>query len=318
MDRLALLETFAVALDEGSLNRAAQRRGMTQSAVSQQIKQLETLLNQQLLHRTPRGVRPTRAGELVFSHAQQLLSGFDRLTAELDTLTTSVSGTFRVSVNTFLGRGVIGPLLLELDQTYPDLEIVMRLEDRLVDVVRENYDLAIRTGKLGDTDGVGRKIAELETVLFATPAYLDSAGRPQTPDDLKRLKFIQMHEDQTKGFFPLTRDGQEYLAPIRVGFTADDPSLIMRAVTNGSGYTRAPRCFVTDYLRNGTYEKVLPDFDAPNKDVFAVYPSRYSADPRRDLVVSQITDRLNKLHQRLDTFEALDVLETLEAPAITA
>lgn len=309
MDRLALLETFAVALDEGSLNRAAQRRGMTQSAVSQQIKQLETLMGQQLLHRTARGVRATRAGDVLFTHAQDLLSGFDRMMAEMDGLEHTVAGTFRISVNTFLGRGVIGPLLLELDQTYPDLDIVMRLEDRLVDVVRENYDLAIRTGKLGNTDGVGRKIAALETVLFATPAYLDSAGRPQSPDDLKRLKFIQLYEDQTKGFFPLTRAGQEYMAPVRVGFTADDPALVMQAVSKGSGYTRAPRFFVQELLQDGTYEEVLPTFGAPDKDVFAVYPSRHSADRRRDLVVSEVSDRLQQLHQRL---------EVLQPTAITA
>ena len=89
---------------------------MTQSAVSQQIKQLEALLGERLLHRTAHGVRASRAGDLVFTHAQGLLSGFDRLTAELATLSTSVSGTFRISVNSFLGRGVIGPMLLELDQ----------------------------------------------------------------------------------------------------------------------------------------------------------------------------------------------------------
>lgn len=298
MDRLSLLETFVVALDEGSLNRAAQRRGMTQSAVSQQIKQLESLLGQQLLHRSARGVQATRAGDLVFTHAQGLLGGYDRLTAELDSLNASVSGTFRISTSTFLGRSVVGPLLLELDRQYPDLDIVMRLEDRLVDVVRENYDLAIRSGKLGSTDGVGRKIAELETVLFASPAYLDDVGRPQQPEDLIRLKFIQLHEDQTEGFFPLHRDGKEVLAPIRVGFTADDPELIIQAVTNGSGYTRAPRPFVDDQLRDSTFEQVLPEYNAPDKDVFAVFPSRHSIDRRRELVIDGVTERLTQIHRR--------------------
>lgn len=297
MDRMALLETFAMALDEGSLNRAAQRRGMTQSAVSQQIKQLETLLGQQLLHRTARGVRPTRAGDLVFTHAQELLCGYDRLLADLGALENSVSGTFRISVNTFLGRSVIGPMLLDLDRAYPDLDIVMRIEDRLVDVVRENYDLAIRTGRLGDTDGVGRKIAALETVLFATPDYLDQAGRPDCPEDLKRLKFIQHHEDQTKGYFALTRDGAEHLAPVRVGFTADDPDMIIRAVATGAGYTRAPRFFVETYLRDGTYEQVLPAYAAPDKDVFAVYPSRHSTDRRRDLIIEGAAERLSQIHR---------------------
>lgn len=299
MDRLTLLETFAVALDEGSLNRAAQRRGLTQSAVSQQIKRLEAEVGHQLLHRTAQGVLATRSGELVYAHAQMLLGGYDRMTVELDQLNNSLSGDFRISVNTFLGRKLIGPLLLELDQTHADLKIIMRIEDRLIDVVRESYDLAIRTGRLGETDGIGRRIATMETVLFATPSYLDSVGRPTAPEDLKRLKFIQHHEDQVRGFFPLTRGEEEMLAPIRVGFTADDPELIMRAILGGAGYTRAPYFMVRDQLEDGTFERVLPDWLAPDKDVFAVYPSRHGVDRRRDLVIDGVVARLEELrHQR--------------------
>ncbi|MEX0305177.1 MAG: LysR family transcriptional regulator [Leisingera sp.] len=297
MDRLTLLETFAIALDEGSLNKAAQRRGITQSAISQQIKQLEDLIGQQLLHRTARGIHATRAGDLIYSHAQSLLTSYNRMTAELDAQEGSVSGTFRISVNSFLGRSVIGPMLVDMDREHPDLNIVMRLEDRLVDVVREGYDLAIRTGRLGDTDGFGRKISTLETVIFATPEYLDREGRPQAPDQLQRLKFIQHFEDQTKGFFPLRRDGQEYLAPVQVGFTADDPDLIMRAVSNGSGFTRAPRFMVEDQLAFGEYEQVLPDFEAPLKEVFAVYPSRRTPDRRRDLTIENTVKRLEALRR---------------------
>lgn len=297
MDRLTLLETFATALDEGSLNKAAQRRGISQSAVSQQIKRLEALLGHQLLHRNASGVQPTRAGELVFANAQGLLSGYTRFLAELNALDEQVTGTFRLSAGNFLGRAVIGPMLIDLNADYPDLNIVMKLEDRLVDVVRENFDLAIRTGRLGDTDGVGRKITTLQTVLFATPAYLDNVGRPSAPEDLKRLKFIQHHEDQTKGFFPLHRDGEEVQAPIQVGFTADDPDLIMHAVNSGTGYTRAPLILVDAGLKDGTYEQLLPEYDAPDKDVFAVYPSRHTSGRAHEVIIAGFLDRLAQLRQ---------------------
>lgn len=298
MDRLSLLETLIVALDEGSLNRAAARKSMTQSAVSQHIKQLETLMGHQLLHRTAQGVRATRSGELVYTHAQRLLGNFDRMTAELDQLQDSLSGDFRISVNSFLGRHLIGHMLVELDQSHDDLNIILRVEDRLVDVVRENYDLAIRTGRLGETDGVGRRIATMETVLLATPAYLDQMGRPESPEDLKRLKYIQHHEDQTNGFFPLSRGGEQVLAPIRVGFTADDPDLIRHAVTNGTGYTRMPLFFVKEMLDAGDYERVLPDWDAPDKDVFAVYPSRHGVDRRRELVIEGVVATFEAFRHR--------------------
>lgn len=295
MDRLGLLETFAIALDEGSLNRAAQRRKLSQPAVSLQIKQLEALFGQQLLLRSAKGVKATRAGQLVYAQGQALLSGFERMQAELSALEDSISGTFRISTSTFFGRIILGPVLLDINQAYPDLDIVMKLEDRLTDVVRENIDLAIRSGTLGDTEGAARKIAEMETVLFATPQYLDQAGRPEVPDDLKRLKFIQHHEDQTGGYFPLTKDGIEYQAPVCVGFTADDPDLIVRAVTNQSGYARAPRLFLDEALQDGRFEEVLPSYQPQCKDIFAVYPSRHSYDKRHEVVIASLLDRLEAL-----------------------
>ena len=295
MDRLGLLKTFAAAVEEGSLNRAAQRCGITQSAVSQQIKQLESQLEQQLLHRTSKGVQATRAGSIVYPHAQNLLRGFDHLVSDLNNLNETISGTLRLSVSNALGLSVLGPLLIELSSTYPDLNIVMRLEDRLVDVVRENYDLAIRTGGLGDTDGIGRKIASLESVLIATPSYLDQSGRPTTPSDLARLDLIQHHEDQTQGVIPLYRDGKEYIAPICVGFTADDPILIQMAVDNGSGYARIPRFLIKDQLAAGTYEIVLPQYRTRDKPVYAVYPSRHTACRRQDVIIKELVSRLASL-----------------------
>ena len=297
MDRLGLLESFIIALDEGSLNRAAQRRGISQPAMSLQIKQLETLLGHELLHRTSTGVKPTRPGELVYTQAQGLLSGYDLMCAELSALKESLSGTFRVNTSTFFGRIILGPVLLEVNQTYPDLNIVMKLEDRLVDVLRENVDLAIRSGTLGDSDGAARKIAQMETVLFATPSYLDQVGRPSTPEDLKRLKFIQHHEDQTGGFFPLTLDGVEYQAPVHVGFTADDPDLIIRAVANHTGYARAPRLFLDEALLEGRFEEVLPAYQPQPKDIYAVYPSRHSYDKRHEVVVTALLERIEALQQ---------------------
>lgn len=311
MDRLGLLKTFATAVEEGSLNRAAQRCDITQSAVSQQIKQLEALLGQQLLHRTSKGVRATRAGELVYPHTQKLLGGFHELEAELTGLNETIAGTLRLSVSNALGRSVVGPLLIDLNKSHPELNIVMRLEDRLVDVVRENFDLAIRTGQLGDTDGIGRKIASLETVLFATPAYLNQTGRPETPDDLINLKIVRHNEDQAKDFLPMYRDSTEYLAPVQVGFTASDPDLIQMAVDNGTGYARIPRFLIKDRLADGTYEAVLPQYRSTDKPVFAVYPSRHAACRRQEVILNSLVSRLasleaetNKLHSPLRVITA--------------
>jgi len=166
MDRMGLMETFVSALAEGSLSGAGQQRGISQSAASQQIRQLETHIGQQLLHRSPQGVSATRAGVLVQEHTQKLLERYELMLAELGALDSDVAGTIRINTGNFLGRVVFGPVLIELGNAHPDLDIVLRMEDRLVDVVREGYDLAIRAGRLGETSGFGRKIASLETVFL--------------------------------------------------------------------------------------------------------------------------------------------------------
>lgn len=300
MDRLGLLETFVSALDEGSLSAAGLMRGISQSAVSQQIRQLETQMGQQLLHRTPKGVSATRAGVLVREHALKLLERHDLMLAELDALGSEVAGRLRLSVGFFLGREVLAPVLIDLGKAHPDLDIVLKLEDRLVDVVREGYDLAIRAGKLGETSGYGRKIAALETVFFATPSYLDQNGRPDKPDDLRRLKYIQNHEDQTLGFFPVTRDGIAYEAPLRIGFTADDPAVVFSAVKSGAGYTRAARMFIQDDIDAGTYEEILPGYRAPTKDLYAVTPTRIISGSKIEIVIDAFLASLSARDQETD------------------
>lgn len=300
MDRFGLLETFVSALNEGSLSAAGQQRGISQSAASQQIKQLETDIGQQLLHRSPQGVSATRAGALVHEHAQKLLERYELMLAELEALDTDVAGTIRINAGNFLGRIVFGPVLIELGKAHPDLNIVLRLEDRLVDVVREGFDLAIRAGSLGDTAGYARKIASLDTVFFATPDYLDACGRPEQPEDLKRLKFIQHHEDKSFGHFDVQKDGLSYQAPIRVGFTADDPGIIVNAVCRGMGYTRAARMLIQKELDEGIYEVVLPAFTAPSKDVFAISPTKTIPGSRIDLVINAFVDKLVELRRQAE------------------
>lgn len=300
MGRMGLMETFVSALAEGSLSGAGQQRGISQSAASQQIRQLETHIGQQLLHRSPQGVSATRAGVLVQEHAQKLLERYELMLAELEALDSDVAGTIRINAGNFLGRVVFGPVLIELGNAHPDLDIVLRMEDRLVDVVREGYDLAIRAGRLRETSGFGRKIASLETVFFATPSYLDKHGRPETPDDIKRLKYIQPHEDKTAGFFDVKRDGQSFQAPIRVGFTADDPEIILKAVRTDMGYTRAAQMLIQKELDEGIYEVVLPEFEAPSKDVFAISPTKTIPGSKIDLVINAFVDKLVALRRQAE------------------
>ena len=295
MDKLGLLETFAMTLETGSLNKAARRRGISQSAVSQQIAQLESLLGQQLLLRTPRGVKPTRAGDLVLNHAQNLLTGYEKMQADLSRNGGSVSGQFRINVSTFMGREIVGPVLIQLNQEFPDLDIVMRLEDKVVDVVSEGYDLAIRSGSIGKSGGLGRKISSIETVLIASPCYLDRIGRPEKPEDLARMKLVRNNDHVHALGVPLRLNGKTVMAPIGTGFTVDDPDLMLSAAKSGAGMLRVPKLLIKEGIMRNEFEIVLPNYTVPDKEVFAVYPAREASSFQRELLLSRVADRFNQL-----------------------
>ncbi len=294
MDRLSALETFITTLDEGSLNRASKRRNVSQSAVSQQIRSLETLLDQELLLRSSSGVRPTQAGELVYEKAQVVLNNFNDLLDGIEGLRDTLTGTFRISVATYLGRILFGPPLIDLNTRYPELDLVIRLEDRLIDVVREGYDLAIRTGALGDTDGISRKIGSIQTTLFAAPEYLERHGHPSHPDDLRQLRFIQFHENAPTAPLELHRNDATYMINVPVGITVGSPDLILRAVEQGAGFSRAPTILIEDALEAGTLVEVLPEYKVPMKDVHAIYPSRTTSNRRLETVVEAIRSGMSE------------------------
>ena len=117
---------------------------------------------------------------------------------------------------------------------------------------------------------------------------------------MKRLKFIQHHEDKTAGFFDVRHEGQSYQAPIRVGFTADDPEIILKAVATGMGYTRAARMLIQKELEEGVYEVVLPEYQAPSKDVFAISPTKTIPGSKIDLVINAFVDKLAALRRQTD------------------
>lgn len=285
MDRLRLLKTLITALDEGSLSRAAQQQGITQSAVSQQIRQLEQTLGHQLLLRTASGVRATQVGAIAAQHARSLLQGYDTLERDLETVSNRLSGRYRISVGTIFGPTLFGPLLLEMSQKFPDLDISMGSEDRYVDVIREGYDLAIRAGHLGDKDGYGRKIAQLETVLVATPKYLDAQGRPNTLNDLTQLKFIHCNLENTRDKIRAKIGGVWTEAPITSGFAASDPQVVMQALESSIGFAKIIRFLIEDKLADGTLEQILPEVELEQKDVFAIYPSRNGLDQCQTAII---------------------------------
>lgn len=307
MDNLGFLNSFLTVLDEGSLSAGARRLGVSQPAVSQQIASLEQRLGKQLLHRSVKGSKPTRAGELLYCYAKKIQESHRQLLTELEALDDTATGKLRVSTSLVFAETLLGPLVQSFRRDHPDLDITLRADDRYVDVVSEGFDLAIRTGGPGNTDGMARKIGVLETALVASPAYLDQRGRPATPADLDRLEFIQYREDRVNGWLPVFQNHTETQAPVRVGFTVDTPQLLQNALNNNLGFVRGPLFMLSDGLKTGRLQRVLPDYTPEPKPIYAVYPHRHALNRRALLLIAAVRQALAGLDGvRLLPFPGLD------------
>lgn len=298
------LQIFLAVVETGSFSAAARLRKISQPAVSQKIVTLEKTYGAKLLHRGRNGVRMTKAGEILFRHAQTIVSENCKLIEELDNLSELVAGQLKVTTHVGLSQFIMGNVLVELSRTHPDLRIILSADDRVVDVISEGFDVALRTGNLGNENVVGRKIGMLSGTLVATPAYLDRVGRPTQPEQLVDLDYIQYRAEDDAIATPLQRGSETIQVPIKTSLTAQLPDLVLQALMGDMGYAKAPYFIVADMIERGELEEVLPEWKPPSKDMFLVYPHRETKNKRMEVF-------LQTLFTHLDRAPGIDLLPSI-------
>lgn len=294
MDRLGYLESFLEVLDHGSLSAAARVRGISQPAISQQMAALEADFGTPLLQRSATGAKATRAGRIIARHAADIVTTHKRMRADLSALATTAGGELRVSISKVMGDNPVGLALQKLHGAYPELQLTVKVEDRLVDVMNEGYDLALRTGEIGTSDAILRKIGQFETVLVAAPQYLDSNGRPTHHSEMGQHAFVQYADHRVHGFYTVTKDGQEAEIELATKLVVDTPSHLMNALLTGLGFTRLPRVLAGDCIRSGELEVMLPDYVVEPKNIYLVYPHRHAVTESMRVVINAIYEGLRE------------------------
>ena len=184
MDRLKAMEVFVAVAREGGFAPAAETLGLSTSSVSRHVANLEDELGVQLLRRTTRQVRLTPAGEEVLEHCETIAAQFDRMILERQAERVTPSGRLRVTMPHFLGTILMKDTVAEFAREYPDVEIEILLVDRIVNLVEEGFDLALRVGKMADSTLVTRKFIDLQLGVIAAPDYIARRGAPTCPADL--------------------------------------------------------------------------------------------------------------------------------------
>jgi len=271
------LQAFVMVAREGSFTRAAMRLGVTQSALSQTIRNLENQLDIRLLARTTRSVTPTQAGERLLASVGR---HFDDIEAELSLLTEfrdKPVGTVRITCGDHVLRNVLLPKLTPLLRQYPDIHMEFDVNYGFRDIVADRFDAGVRLGDTIDKDMIAVPIStELRMAAVASPAYFKRNSRPQSPHDLIHHNCINQRFPSSGGLYvwEFEHQGQELNVRVEGQLVLNTSTAIVDAAVQGLGIAFLPEDEFSPHLQEGRLERVLEEWCEPFAGYYLYYPSR--------------------------------------------
>lgn len=280
MDKFKEMQAFAAVVDMGSFVRAAEALNLSKTAVSRLVGDLEARLGTRLLHRTTRTLSLTPEGELFHERCGHLLEGIAEAEAELRTLSGDVSGQLRVNVPVTFGLLHLAPLWPAFMAMHPGVTLDVTLSDRLVDLVDEGYDLAVRITRLDASTLVSRYLASTRMILCASPEYLRRHGAPAHPSEIAKHPVIA---------YTLLAMGEQWqfegpAGPVSVKVVprmrTNSGDTCCAAAVQHLGIVLQPSFLVAAHLASGALVEVLPQYRSIELGVYAVYPSRKHLTPK--------------------------------------
>lgn len=279
-DRILL---FHKVVETGSFSKAAAKVGLTNSVVSKHIAQLEKHLAVQLLFRTTRRLQLTEAGRVLFQHAGDVEQTIDSAIRAVTEVSSEPAGTLSLTVPTVSGEYLITDIVTEFCKLYPKVNIDLRLEDHMVDLVAEGVDLAIRTASLADSSLIAKLLLQSKWVVSASPEYLANYGEPKIPQDLLDHDCLTYSYMETGTNVWLFREnGNEYGLKVSGRITSNNQKALRNAAVTGHGIAYTPKLLVYEDLEAGRLVEVLGDYSCKELPVYVVYPySKYLPEKTR-------------------------------------
>lgn len=293
-DTLKDIPVFVASVEAGSFAQAAVRLHFSRSAVGKSIARLEERLGVRLFHRTTRSQRLTDNGALFYERCLRALEEIRGAESQLETGKHQVNGRLRVAVPVLFGRQCIAPLLIELAQEHPGLELEMSFSDRVVDLVEEGFDMAVRNGALADSSMlVARRLGEHRMVLCAAPDYLLKNGQPQTVDDLRQHTAINYtRAGRVLPWQLMDYDGTSRTFIPRSSLNMDDLQAICDAALAGHGLAWLPCWMVIKEIQQGDLVPLLKQAPDVRFDVHAVWQQTPHLPLRVRIAIDMLVKRL--------------------------
>jgi len=272
VDRISAMNMFVRVVETGSFSGVARELNTTQPTISKNIAELESWLGAKLLSRSTRKLHLTEVGADYYERCITILQDIEEAEQNAGHLQTQPKGTLRINTVVAFGRLHVIPLLGEFFQRYPDIKIELSLNDRVVDMVAEGLDLAIRMGNLSDSSLMAKKIACTPFVTVASKGYLQKYGRPTHPSELKNHQMIVYTGRENYQQLEFFDQGKPLVVNVDGRLLTNNTEASREALLNGYGLATVPKWLVGDVIRNGKLESVLDDYQREAIDIYAVYP----------------------------------------------
>lgn len=275
---------FAVLSRARSLSAAARELGISTAAVSKHLAGMEERLGVPLVNRTTRRMSLTPDGEVYLAHTRRILGEIDELEQALGLARTTPTGLLRVNATLGFGRSHVAPMISKFTRRHPGIEVQLQLTVNPPPLTEDSFDVCVRFGVVPDARIIARHLAANRRLMCAAPSYLARHGEPQTPEDLMQHNCITIRQgNEAYGQWRLTSRGRKPTAhtiKVRGNLSTNDGGIAVAWALDGHGILMRAEWDIAQHLRSGRLVQVLPQYDTPDADIHAVYPSAHQTSRR--------------------------------------
>jgi len=300
MELLQAMQVFARLAELGSFTKVAEATESGRPYITRSIAQLEASLGVRLFHRTTRKVRLTAEGEQFYERVKGILAEIADTTAMFDRSGATLQGRLRVDIPTAFSQRSFIESLRSFTAAFPDIELVVGVTDRTVDLVAEGVDCVLRIGELPDSSMVGRQIGTVEMVTCAAPQYLKQWGEPKALSDLihhRGVNFLSGQSNRHLSWY-FQDGGEEQLYPSRGAITVNESNAYVHCGLVGFGIIQAPGITVDAFLDSGELVEILQPYRPTPRKVSVLYPSRTHLAPQVNAFADWLREHFPQLHPK--------------------
>ncbi|MEM9625124.1 MAG: LysR substrate-binding domain-containing protein [Pseudomonadota bacterium] len=288
------MELFVRVATVGAIGKAGAELGLSRTAATERIRELETAVGARLLHRTTRSVSLSVDGKVFLTRAKRILEDIDEAISELQSDPSTISGQLRIASSASFGRKFLAPYVAEFLALHPKLSVQLHLSDTTFDIVENGFDLAVRLGALAPSSLKARCLGESARIVVAAPSYLERHGRPNTPSDLKDHNCLIRSD--VRIWTSRNQDGLSEEIRVSGNYTTNLAEAVTEAALAGVGIARKCKWEIAEFLETGELVELLSEHTVlPEWRIYAVRPPSPSPPSRVEAFTDFIAHKLDKV-----------------------